>query len=132
MYWSGPGNRRFGRKMLKKLFFISGILLSLNVLACWRLEGSFAVDGETWKINQKIDHNKEYVFPMGAFILNLNVQKEKKVKILRYKIQEKEGIKLNLVSQGEEEVKENETNTIFAKGEENRPQSIITVKLINI
>lgn len=134
MYWSWSGNRSFGGKMLKKLFLVSLILVSVNAFACWKVEGSFAVDGETWKINNKFDHGKDYSFPMGTFILTLKLRTEKdKTQTLIYKVQEKKGINLTLVNEGEEEaIKVGETREVYAKGKEGQPNSIIIVKLTEI
>lgn len=134
MYWSWSGNRSFGGKMLKKLFLVSLILVSVNAFACWKVEGSFAVDGETWMINNKFDHDKDYSFPMGTFILTLKLRTEKdKTQTLIYKVQEKKGINLTLVNEGEEEaIKVGETREVYAKGKEGQPNSIIIVKLTEI
>lgn len=134
MYRSRPGNRCFGGKMLRKLFLLSLFLFSLNAFACWKVEGSFAVDGETWKINNKFDHNKEYIFPMGAFILKMLFKTEKdKTQTLVYVVQEKNGTTLTLVTEGEEEaIKVGETREVYAKGKEGQPNSIIIVKLTDI
>lgn len=134
MYWCWSGNRSIGGKMLKKLFITSLILFSVNALACWKVEGSFAVDGETWKINNKFDHGKDYSFPMGTFILTMKFRTEKdKTKTLEYKVQEKKGTGLTLVTEGEEEaIKVGETREVYAKGKEGQPNSIIIVKLTDI
>lgn len=134
MYRSGPGNRSIGGKMLKKLFILSLISFSLNALACWKVEGSFAVDGDTWKINNKFNHGQEYSFPMGTFILTMKIKSEKdKTQTLVYKVQEKKGTTLTLVTEGEEEaIKVGEARDVYAKGKEGQPNSIITVKLTDI
>jgi hypothetical protein len=135
VYRSWSGNRTIGGKMLKKLFCLLLLLLSFNALACWKVDGSFAVDGDTWKINNKFEHDKEYIFPMGTFILKLKIKpgKEKEKQTLLYTVHEKKGITLTLVTQGEEEgIKVGESRDVFAKGEEGQPNSIITVKLTNI
>lgn len=119
--------------MLKKLFFISLILMSFNTLACWKVEGTLAVDGETWKINQKFDHNKEYSFPMGTFILNMSILPGGKNKHkLKYSLIEKKGLTHTSVTKGEDLIQEKETKEIFAKGEEGQPHSIITIKITHI
>ena len=116
--------------MLKTFIALATLLLSLAAFACWKAEGSFAVDGETWKINQKFDHNKDYSLPMGTFILNLKLVPLKGgMNNLLYSVHEKKGAKLTLVTKGEEEIKENTDREIFAKGEEGQPNSIITIKL---
>ncbi len=107
-------------------------MLSLNAFACWKVDGSLAVDGETWKINQKFEHNKEYILPMGPFILKMKI-KPGKTQTLNYIVQEKKGTTLILVTQGlEDDLKVGESRDIYAKGEEGQPNSIITVKLSNI
>ncbi len=134
MYRSWPGNRSIGGKVLKKLFITFLVVFSLIALACWKVEGSFAVDGDTWKINNKFDHGREYSFPMGTFILTMKIRTEKdKSQTLVYKVQEKKGTTLTLVTEGEEEaIKVGESRDVYAKGKEGQPNSIITVKLTNI
>jgi hypothetical protein len=120
--------------MLKKLFFASLFLFSVSAFACWKVEGSFAVDGDSWKINNKFDHNRDYSFPMGTFILTMKIRTEEdKTQTLVYKVQEKKGTTLILVTEGEEEaIKAGESRDVYAKGKEGQPNSIITVKLTNI
>lgn len=110
------------------------MLISFSAFACWKVEGTFAVDGETWKLNNKFEHNKEYIFPMGTFIVKLTMKPGKDQKqTLLYTVQEKKGATLTLVTQGEERgIKVGRDTEIFAKGEEGQPNSIITVKLTNI
>ena len=107
-------------------------MLSLNAFACLKVDGSLAIDGETWKINQKFEHNKEYIFPMGPFILKMTI-KPGKTQTLNYVVQEKKGTSLILVTRGSEnDLKISESRDIYAKGEEGQPNSIITVELTNI
>ncbi len=109
------------------------LLLSLSAHACWKVEGSFAVDGETWKINQKFDHDKDYMFSMGTFILKLRIGATKNKKnSLQYSVQEKKGTTLGLITKGEEDIEVDKTKEIFAKGEEGQPNSILTIKMIHI
>lgn len=134
MYWSGSRNRGIGGKMLRVFTSLFLLTFSLSVFACWKVEGSFAVDGETWKINQKFEHNKEYIFPAGNFIVKLTIIPEgKKTSTLKYIVHEKKGTNLILVTKGEEDaIKEGEQRDIYAKGVEGQPNSIITIKLTNI
>lgn len=133
MYWCWSGHRPIGGKMLKQIFIISSLLFSLSAFACWKAKGSFAVDGETWKLSQKFEHNKTYSLPMGTFILNLTVKPLKGgMNNLVYTVHEKKGAKLTLVTQGEEEIKDNTDREIYAKGEEGQPNSIIIIKLNHI
>jgi hypothetical protein len=112
--------------MLKRLPLLL-IFWSLGAFACWKVEGTLAVDGESWKFQQKIDHERTYSFPLGTFILNAKLSKEK---ILSYEVFEKEGAKRTLVTKGSKTIKENSHQDIFAQGEEGQPHSIITLKLI--
>lgn len=107
------------------------LFASMNVLACWRIEGSVAVDGETYKLDFKADHGKEYIFPMGVFIYKMTVDKgkEKGKQLVKYVLQEKKKTALTLITKGEEEVSEGKSEDIYAKGEEGQPNSIITIKL---
>lgn len=95
------------------------------------MEGSFAVDGETWKIDNKIEHNKEHIFPAGTFIVKLTVKpQDKKLNTLSWVVHEKKGNSLVLVTKGDEEdIEAGKTREIYAKGEEGQPNSIIIVKL---
>jgi hypothetical protein len=108
-------------------------LVSFNAFACWKVDGSLSIDGESYKFNQKFDHGKEYSFPMGSFILNLTIDTGKnKTHVIKYTVFEKKGIKLNLVTKDDDEVTEGSLKEIFAKGEEGQPNTIITLKLNNI
>jgi hypothetical protein len=119
--------------MLKKIFLTLLLVMSFSAFACWKVEGTLAVDGETWKIHQKFDHQKEYVFPMGSFILKLTLRPQKKKDpTLVYTLHEKKGVTLTLITKGEEKIKVGKTEDIYAKGEEGQPHSIITIKLTNI
>lgn len=119
--------------MLKIISAFFVLLLALPSFACWRAEGKFAVDGETFKFGQKIDHNKEYKFPNSNFILSITVKPmSKSMSLVTYKIEEKKGLKLVLVTVGEEEVKNDKQSDIFAKGEDGQPNSIISIKLNKI
>jgi hypothetical protein len=108
-------------------------LVSFSAFACWKVEGTLGVDGETFKFNQKFDHGKEYSFPMGTFILNLTLNTGKgKKHTVRYAVFEKKGVKLNLVTKGDDDVTENTKKEILAKGEENQPNTILTLNLKHI
>lgn len=70
---------------------------------------------------------------MGSFILSLKIKPGKSESHnLLYKVEEKKGLKLILVTKGEEDIKEKKPNTIYAKGEEGQPHSIITIQLNDI
>jgi hypothetical protein len=118
---------------MKVLLALMLIIASFSALACWKVEGTVGVDGETYQIHQKFDHGKEYLFPMGAFILKMTLKpgKEKKHQV-NYVLHEKKGVTLTLVTKGEDEISEDKTEEIFAKGEEGQPNTIITLKLKHI
>jgi len=119
--------------MLKLITFTFIALFSFSSFACWRAEGSFAVDGETYKFSQKVEHEKEYKFPGGNFILSFTLKPlNKKVTAIKYKIEEKKKMQLVLVTLGDEEISNEKSNDVFAKGEEGQPNSIITIKLNKI
>ena len=116
-----------------KLIALLLALLSFSAFACWKVEGTLGIDGETFKFSQKFEHGKEYSFPMGSLILNLSFNTGKqKIHTLSYAVFEKKGLKLNFITKGDEEVTENTTKEIFAKGEENQPNSILTLNLKHI
>ena len=136
MYWCWSGNRPIGGKMLKTLFLFFVMCVSAQAFACWKVEGSVAIDGETFKIHQKVDHDKEYIMPVGTFIFKMKVSQGKDTKnkkhTLTYSIEEKKNTTLTLVTRGTEMIKEETTEEIYSKGEEGQPHSIITIKLNNI
>ena len=133
MYRRRTRNRPIGGKMLKKLFIVFSLILSVNALACWKVEGTLAVDGETFKIHQKVDHGKEYILPMGNFLFKFTIKpSDKKFQTMKFVIEEKKDNKLITVSKGEEDIEEGRSNDVFAKGEEGQPNSIITIKLSKI
>lgn len=133
MHRCGPRDRSVGGEMLKRSIALLGLFLSFNLFACWNVEGEVAVDGETYKINQKFVHEKEYSLPMGSFIFSLKIIPGKnKTHELQYKLVEKKKLNLVLITQGEEEITEKTQKEIFAKGEEGQPHSIITIKITNI
>ena len=102
-------------------------------MACWEMKGSIAVDGETFTIQQKVDHAKDYSFPLGNFIFNFKIMAGKaKAHTLTYSLLEKKQAKLILVTKGEEEIFEQKTKEIFAKGETGQPNSILTFILNHI
>jgi hypothetical protein len=116
-----------------KYFALLLVLVSFSSLACWKMEGSLGVDGETWKLHQKVDHDKDYSFPMGTFILNIKVvQGKKKSHTVQYSVWEKKGSKMVLVTKGSEDLEEEKSKDIYAKGEPQQPNSIITLKLNHI
>lgn len=133
MYRRWSGNCCIGGKMLKILIVILS-LFTFSAFACWHVEGSLAVDGEVFRFQQKVEHKKEYLFPLGNFILKFTLYpQDKKNTMMKYLVQEKKELKLLTVTMGEEEnLKENLKRDIFAKGEEGQPNSIITVKFKNI
>lgn len=109
-----------------KIIFTMMLFVSVNAFACWKVEGTYAVDGETWKINQKFDHGKDYALPMGVFQLHMKIEKDQ---TLSYKVFEKKGITQTLVTNGTEKLAIKKTNDIYAKGEEGQPNSILTLTI---
>ncbi len=136
MYRRWSGNCLGGRKMLRLSSILILFLYVQSAFACWKLEGSLGIDGETWKMSSKIEHDKEYIFPMGPFIFKLTVFQDKTIKNLqsvKYVVQEKKGTTLSLVTSGEEEeVEAGKSKEIYAKGEEGQPHSLIILKLTDI
>lgn len=120
--------------MLVRIFSLFILAFSLEAFACWQVDGSLAVDGETFKFNQKVEHKKEYAFPLGNFILRFTLNPVDKVNTtMNYIVEDKKNLKLVLITKGEEEgIKEKVSRDIFAKGEEGQPNSIITIKLRKI
>jgi hypothetical protein len=119
--------------MLKSFLILFLITLSSTAFGCWSLSGSFSIDGETWKIHNKLEHNQDYILPAGNFILKLSIQKPTKgINTLSYLLHEKKGTRLIVVSKGREDFETDKLVNFFLKGEEGQPNSIITMKLTNI
>lgn len=119
--------------MLKKITTLILLLISVEAFACLRAVGALAVDGEKWKLDQKIEADKEYAFPMGSFILRFTIIEKDKKHVMKYVVEEKKGASLVLVTKGQEEdIESGKSHDIFAKGEQGQPNSIITIKLTNI
>lgn len=119
-------------KILSSLLLI---IFALPAFACFNISGKLGVDGETYKIDQKVDLGKDYSVPMGSFIFGFKVlthEKEKNKFLFVYKLQERKAKSLETVTQGEEEIDQVRSHEIFAKGEEKQPNSIITIKLKDI
>ncbi len=117
---------------MRKTFTLLLLSFSLSSFACWKVEGQYSVDGEDYKINQKVDHDKEYSFPMGAFILNMTVSSKDKKQTVVYGVHEKKGTALTLVTKGKEDLEMNKSKDIYAKGEKDQPNTILTLKLSEI
>ncbi len=117
--------------MLRMFATAATLLYTLDSFACWKLNGKLAVDGEIFEFEQKVDEKKDHYFPIGTFILEASVKlNEKETWIFTYKLQEKKGLALDLVTRGEERnIKVKKAHDIFAQGEEGQPNTIITIKL---
>lgn len=132
MYRSRPGHSPIGGKMLKFIFLF---LFSFPAFACLgvNVDGKLAVDGQTWKMNQNLTFGREHSFRMGTFILSMTVSHSKTDFLVKYKVEEKKGNKLVMITYGEEgEIDLNTPRDIMAKGLEGQPNSIITLKLRDI
>ncbi len=115
--------------MLKFIFFI---LISFPALACLGVnaEGKLAVDGQTWEMNQNFTLGNEQSIPLGPYIFSMTVSHSGKLYRAKYKLEEKKGTKLILITKGEEdELTTGKITDIMAQGEKGQPHSIITLKL---
>jgi antitoxin component YwqK of YwqJK toxin-antitoxin module len=116
-----------------KLLIIIIFLFSVQASACWELKGTIAVDGETFTIQQKVNHAKDYSFPFGTFIFNFKIITGKaKNHTITYSLVEKKQAKLNLITTGEDEISEQKKKEIYAKGEQGQPNTIFTFFLKHI
>lgn len=121
--------------MLRIFWIIICLAFTLEAFACLRVEGSFAIDGETMKLDQKTEIGREYSLPFNDFILSFTFHpdpKSSKAFNFRYKVEERTSKKLEMVSLGEEDIKVGEKREIYAKGLEKKPHSIIDLKLSEI
>lgn len=118
------------------LKFIFALLVSFPALACTNLfvEGKLAVDGQTWKFSQKLRGiGKEDSFQVGPYIIAMTFTYPENSYRVKYKVEEKKGTTLTMVTKGEEdEIEPNQSRDIMAKGETGQPNSIITLKLKDI
>jgi hypothetical protein len=121
--------------MLKSITLLFA-LVTFPALACTNLfvEGKLAVDGQTWKFGQKLRGlGKEDSFQVGPYLIAMTLTFPDKGYRVRYKIEEKKGLTLTMVTHGEEdEIELNKTRDIMARGLEGQPNSIITLKLKDI
>lgn len=118
------------------LRFIFLLFISLPAFSCTNLfvEGSLAVDGQTWEFSRKLRGiGKEDSIPAGPYIIAMTVTHPESGLFVRYKVEEKKGTSLVLVTKGtEEELVLNKPRDIMARGEQGQPNSIITLKLKDI
>jgi hypothetical protein len=118
--------------MLKYLLVL---FISFPALACLgvNIDGKLAVDGETYKFNRTFKLAHEEMIPAGPYIVTMTVTHPEGGLFVKYKVEEKKGTKLTLITKGEEEELEiDKSRDIMAKGEPNQPNSIITIKLKDI
>ncbi len=120
--------------MLKLFVLLILTTFTFSVFACYKVEGQLGIDGETFPLNQKIELNKEYSLPQGSFILSFTVKaaKKKGEYHLKYKVEEKKGTTLAMVTFGEEDLSEAKSRDIYAAGEKDQPHSILTLKITDI
>lgn len=116
--------------MIKLIVFC--MLFSFSAFANWQVEVALGVDGQTWKIqNAKFEDGKETTLLISNYILKMTIKKSKVEKAIEvsYTVQEKKGDKIILLNKGEDMLEDRPANDIFAKGEPNQPNSIITLKM---
>jgi hypothetical protein len=113
--------------MLIRFFLV--FLFTTSAWACWRIEGKLAIDGQSWAFDQKVNHDKTYSLPAGNFIFSFNLIKKAEDILFSFSVFEKKSNNLILVSKGEENLRLDHTKDIFAKGESNQPNAIVTIKI---
>lgn len=114
-----------------RYLFILLCLLPLSSWASWQADLTLGVDGETMKADKQVFvEGKETVVSMGNYLLKLTLKKTKIPKTLDidYTVQEKKGQSLTLVNKGQDVVENELSKDIYAKGEPNQPNTIITIK----
>lgn len=115
-----------------KVLILMLCLLPMSAFSAWQMEVGLGIDGETWKIEQsKFEEAKENIINMGNYVLKMTLKKGTEPKSIDvvYTLHEKKGDNLTLVNKGEETIEEKLSSDIYAKGEKNQPNSIITLKL---
>lgn len=121
--------------MLRFGWLLLCLLFTLESFACLRVEGTYSIDGEDLKIDQKVELGREYAIPIQSFILNFALHpdpKSSKSYVLSYRVQERSQRALDLVSSGEEEIDFGDKRQIYAKGIGKKPHSILDLKLLEI
>lgn len=114
-----------------KYLFVLLCLLPLSSWANWQADLTLGVDGETMKAEKQVfTEGKETVVAMGNYIVKLTFKNTKVPKNIDvdYVVQEKKGQTLILVNKGQDVVENELSKDIFAKGEPNQPNTIITIK----
>jgi hypothetical protein len=114
-----------------RYFFILLCLLPFSSWANWKADLTLGVDGETMKAEKQVFvDGKETTVTMGNYILKLTLKNTKVPKNIDidYVVQEKKAQKLILVNKGQDVVENELSKDIFAKGEPNQPNTIITFK----
>ncbi|MBA2404783.1 MAG: hypothetical protein H0V66_08430 [Bdellovibrionales bacterium] len=88
-----------------KIIAFGLLFFSFNALACWKMQGSIAVNNDKVEINQKIDHDKIYSFASGKHLFHVKIPSQVKNKTdthsIEIGIQKKDGITLSEVSKGQ-------------------------------
>ncbi|MFL5783061.1 MAG: hypothetical protein ACJ76H_00545 [Bacteriovoracaceae bacterium] len=118
--------------MLKILFLF---FITFPALACsgFLVEGKLSVDGQNWKFNRKFKLGQEEMVPAGPYIVSMTFTYPENGYRAKYKIEEKKGTSLVLITRGEEDdLVTGKSRDIFARGETGQPNSIITVQLKEI
>lgn len=133
MYWSWSRHRSFGGEMLKIVSFLFLFSSHPNAFACWRASGKFSINGNYQIIDQKISHGKEYSISLDDFLMNFRVTSKDKFKnIFRFEILRKDGIQLEFILSGRENLIPNEDKKIVLKNKLFHSSSELKLKLSHI
>lgn len=117
------------------LKYLLAFFISFPALACLgvNIDGKLAVDGQTYKFNRTVKLAQEDLIPAGPYIISVTVTHPEDGLFMKYKVEEKKGTTLTLITKGEEEeIEIGKARDIMAKGEPNQPNSIMTIKLKDI
>ena len=107
---------------MKYLVLIS-LLLSSNVIACWKMQGEMTIGSETLTIDQKINHDQQYSFHKSPYLIHLSVTTQDGRETLSFEVLEKTGLKLARVSSGKMRLKENAFGILKIE-DKNRPTNL--------
>lgn len=80
-------------------------MMSLQALACWKMEGEILVEDYKIPVNQKFNHGQSYSFMKGPYIVHLQVKKE-----IHYEVLKKENVSLTQVSKGSFPIEKEKAN----------------------
>lgn len=125
-----------------RIFLFALSFVSLNALACWKIEGSLSVNGESVVINQKFNHDKTYSFQAKNYLFHVkipstfdlpeNMNNAKNGHLIEIQVQQKEGTKIREVTQAKILVRPGNEATMTKEDDQTNILSSFTFKITDI